>query len=287
MATQVSKQLLKDMEHNVQIVKDGQKTFIYVGEALRKLRDDGLYKAKYKTFEELCKAEFQYSKGYSYRLIEAASVVTDVNKVVNKKSPIGDKSVTIELKESHARALVECADDSESRAKVISELEKEGVAITASSIKKKADEILPPKTNPTKDTKRPSGGTKFDPTEFDPDLAEDAPKKSKTKLPEFITAVISATEAGREILNQITQLKKKIHAFVETSAGSWINSQEADRLADQLSSDIKFCLYECPCPRCKLKPSKSCERCGGRGWLDRGHARQNTDDDKTWLEGLK
>jgi hypothetical protein len=187
MANDVSKQLLKDMNHNIQIVKDGQKTFIYVGEALRKLRDEELYKARYKTFEELCKVEFDYSKTHSYRLIEAAVVVADLNKVVNNLSPIGDKSSTIELKESHARALVECADDAESRAKVIEELEKDGKPITAKSIKEKADEILPPKLTPTpkqkiEDPPKTDKRTEFDPTKFDPDMADQAESVDSSKI---------------------------------------------------------------------------------------------------------
>ena len=176
----------KKWKRNVVIVKEFIKSFGPVGIALREIRDEQQYKKHYMTFEEACREEFGYSKSHSYRLIDEATALEEL-----KKSPVGDKVSSDVLKERHVRALVSCADDTDSRVKIINAIEKSGRPITESEIRKTADEILPPKI---KETPKPEKAkepeveeirdkrTTFNPEDFDTEVETDEPVKQGPSL---------------------------------------------------------------------------------------------------------
>jgi hypothetical protein len=60
------------------VIGDGLRTFVEVGRALAKIRDDGLYKGDHRTFEAYCKDRWQFSRRRAYELIDASSVVENV-----------------------------------------------------------------------------------------------------------------------------------------------------------------------------------------------------------------
>jgi len=72
---------------------------VEVGAALTEIRDCGLYKAKYKDFEEYCRDRWGYGRTHAYRLIDAAGVISDL-------SPIGDE-VPRPANEAQVRELVQ------------------------------------------------------------------------------------------------------------------------------------------------------------------------------------
>ena len=72
----------------------GLATFVEVGRALAEIRDQRLYRASHRTFEEYCHERWLLSRTRAYRLIDAAAVV----------SPIGDGQPP--KNEAQARELV-------------------------------------------------------------------------------------------------------------------------------------------------------------------------------------
>jgi hypothetical protein len=61
------------------VVERGQRTFIEVGEALRQIRDERLYRASHGTFELYIKDRWQMSRPSAYRLISSAQVVAGLS----------------------------------------------------------------------------------------------------------------------------------------------------------------------------------------------------------------
>lgn len=49
------------------------------GQLLREIRDSGIYRERYGTFEELCNVEFKTKRRHAYRLIDFAEVVGNVS----------------------------------------------------------------------------------------------------------------------------------------------------------------------------------------------------------------
>lgn len=65
-------------------------TFSEVGEALLKIRDERLYRAKYRTFEIYCQERWNWSKTHANRQIEAARVARNLSPMGDKADPIRD-----------------------------------------------------------------------------------------------------------------------------------------------------------------------------------------------------
>jgi hypothetical protein len=74
------------------IVERGQLTFIEVGGALTKIRDEGLWKGSYSSFKEYYAIRWGWSKQHTYRFIDAAK--TSSNLI--ERSPNGDSNITSE-----------------------------------------------------------------------------------------------------------------------------------------------------------------------------------------------
>lgn len=70
------------------MIERGFKSFAESGKALAVVRDEKLYRASYKTFEEYCQDRWGINRRYADRLIESAEVV---NKLVDKIRPMGLK----------------------------------------------------------------------------------------------------------------------------------------------------------------------------------------------------
>jgi hypothetical protein len=78
-----------------QVISDGLKTFVEVGQALTQIRDRGLYKAEHKTFDAFCAACFDMRRTYAHYLIESAAVVHNCEQA----------NVSPPTREAHAREL--------------------------------------------------------------------------------------------------------------------------------------------------------------------------------------
>jgi phage N-6-adenine-methyltransferase len=60
------------------VIERGLNTFVEVGAALLEIRDSGLYKVRYGTFEEYCRERWQMARRTAYQLMDAAEVVENV-----------------------------------------------------------------------------------------------------------------------------------------------------------------------------------------------------------------
>jgi len=59
-------------------IEDNYNAAFVLAAALAQIRDQKLYRAEYKTFDEYCKNRWQYSPSYCYRLLETNSVMADL-----------------------------------------------------------------------------------------------------------------------------------------------------------------------------------------------------------------
>lgn len=173
----------KELAHHESIINDGLKSFEFVGNSLRTIRHEKLYQENYDTFESYCKTRWNISRPRAYQMIEAACVVENLSTIVDTSSK--DAKAILPSSESQARALASSADDSESQAKVWKAVVKEsdGKPITAAAIKRKADEILPPKIKEEPKPKdepvesRRDKRTEFNPGDFDPEMKDESSKE--------------------------------------------------------------------------------------------------------------
>ncbi len=107
------------------VIERGQQTFVEVGNALMKIRDQRLYRETYATFETYCRERWGWSRISAYRHIEAAEVV--------QMLPMGNTPVT----ERVARELIPLSMDE--RAEVAERIDF--TTATAAEVKAAAREI--------------------------------------------------------------------------------------------------------------------------------------------------
>lgn len=110
-------------------IERGLSTFIDVGNAIREIRDERLYRDSYVTFEDYCRQRWEWGRSHAYRHIEAAETAEAV-------SPMGDIG-----NERHARELSPLAKANPEAAQTLfSELlDEHGEKLTAKKIKQAVD----------------------------------------------------------------------------------------------------------------------------------------------------
>ena len=127
---QISDSELAQLKAYESIIEHGLKTFTEVGSALMDIRDKRLYRADYETFEDYCRERWSMSRFYAHRIIEAASITTNL-------LPIGN---IIPRTESQARPLASLEPDEEREVwqRVITSVPE--TEITAARVQKAVDE---------------------------------------------------------------------------------------------------------------------------------------------------
>ena len=101
--SKLSKDEVEELERCETVIRKGWGTFLDVGRALATIRDKGLFKGKYDTFDLYWKRELGVSRSYAYRLIESAAVNDQMSAIAD----IGVKP----LNEAQLRELIPVKED--------------------------------------------------------------------------------------------------------------------------------------------------------------------------------
>lgn len=114
------------------VIEEWQRSFLRVGAALREIRDSGLVRDEYASFETYVEERWEMSSSSAYRQMDASWAVEEIMKT----SPIGE----VLERESQARKIVPLVQESPERAAALLErLKSEGGRITASRIGEAVD----------------------------------------------------------------------------------------------------------------------------------------------------
>lgn len=136
-----------ELERCEVVIKQGLETFIEVGQALMTIRDKRLYRATFGTFEDYCRDQWGIHRGTAYRMIDAASVISNL-------SPVGDK---LPQSERQARPLTKLEPElqREAWAEVVHD---NGPEITAAKVEEVVERWIPAndKLRELKEENRPS-----------------------------------------------------------------------------------------------------------------------------------
>ncbi|SDT87220.1 hypothetical protein SAMN04488548_12432 [Gordonia westfalica] len=97
--------LRDDLEQQESVIERGLESFIEIGRALAKIRDDRLYRHEYASFEVYCQSRWNLSRKRAYDLMSAATVVDGMEAALEMAtSPIGD-TPALPANEGQAREL--------------------------------------------------------------------------------------------------------------------------------------------------------------------------------------
>lgn len=129
------------------VVAEGISNFVLVGEALKEIRDEKLYRESHKTFEKYVDQKWGIVRQRAYQLIDAAEAKSNLSKIFDKNkiaSSIKTESQLRELKDVPSDKLPEVISTAVERAG--------DKPMTAKILKEARDEVLvtEPKTVPKK-----------------------------------------------------------------------------------------------------------------------------------------
>ena len=128
--TMTQKALTARLATEEKTIENGLQTFVEVGMALTRIRDQKLWMAggKHPSFEAYCKTRWGWNKSYAYQVAQSASVVKRI-----EDSAIAEKTP---LKESQARPLAKLPEDEqpEAWAEAVEESKAEGRPVTAAKV---------------------------------------------------------------------------------------------------------------------------------------------------------
>jgi len=128
----------QQLHANEDIIQRGWETFLEVGEALARIRDEGLYKRDYPSFRAYCRRRWQFGKSQAYNLIGAAQVVKELSTIVDCPLPANEAQVRplVGLNPELARkAWIEAVQDSPQQKLTARLVKKKVAALTQKSIK--------------------------------------------------------------------------------------------------------------------------------------------------------
>ncbi|MDO9069357.1 MAG: hypothetical protein Q7W05_12975 [Deltaproteobacteria bacterium] len=84
----LSKREIHRLEGLEEVIAINFKGFVAVGKALAEIREERLYREKFKTFEEYCRNLWDMSRPRAYQLIESAQVIDNLSTIVDKNDDI-------------------------------------------------------------------------------------------------------------------------------------------------------------------------------------------------------
>jgi len=299
----------RSLKQHEEVIADGMRSFLYVGQSLMAIRDERLYEGHYDSFEAYCKDRWNLAKSHAYRMIEAADVVSELSPIGDAKTenPKQETAIPLPKNEAQARALAESADTPEERrevwAKAVEIAPKNEAGepqVTAKIINQVADEVVGPKVETPKPPKaeKPQSVVEvvkepesdynpgFDPRQFDPAMKSDEPEEESEptgEIPKHLTDVIAGVKQYKSLQREVSLLMGKVHALIALPVGSFIRHQEIEQHINQVKADLRAWGFGENCPTCQNKPDKKCLKCKGRGWIAQGQMGALSDWDKEWL----
>jgi hypothetical protein len=97
------RETLKKLER---VIEKGVSTFLEVGAALLRIRDEKLYRAEYKTFDGYCLKRWGFRSSRARQLIASTEVIAHLKSVTSGNTSTAAKEGTLPSSERQARPLV-------------------------------------------------------------------------------------------------------------------------------------------------------------------------------------
>lgn len=225
---------LKTLER---VIERGMSTFVEVGNALKTIRDDKLYREEYKTFERYVEDRWQFKRRYAYNLIESAEAVENVHHGAQK----------LPANERQARELHKAPP--EKRAEIWQEVVDSTPTPTAKDVKAAVE----------KHTKQPADDV------IDSPLVVSIVKDSIDRdVPEHLREKFAIAAQLSAIGRKLDSIKREVVELANHDGGWFISVQDIEITCKDLKDKITDAGYWTACPRCD---GKGCNRCDLSGFV--------------------
>jgi len=211
------------------IVEAGHQTFVEVGLAMAEIRDQGLYRADFKTFEAYCIGKWGWTKQHCYRLINSAEVAKSNPWVTNER-------------QAREIAAVPPAD----RPTVLATVAASGEPVTAAAIKAASKPPAAPKAKPA------------------PIL-----DVIGRQIPQVLVPLWNRRQEVQDLLTKIGTVKGYLRGAQTEDDVLYAGTNFSSILAhlDQATAELKDSLPYVVCAACHGKQPENCNLCSHKGFI--------------------
>ena len=226
------------------------RSFVDIGDALLEIRESRLYRNSHQNFEQYCQSRWNITKSRANQLISASRLVGNLeNEDANGVLP-SSESVARELQR------VDADRQHEVWSQVVSTAPRGAnneAVVTARHVRETVESVTA--TSP------------------EPAVLERVTDATGEPVP---TSVIPAYAAGIElsgIAAEVSQVAAKVRQMDNRRGMNLVNSQEIDRLLQQVREEIRFGVFYTSCQECggsgAIFDGSPCGTCRGNGYLNR------------------
>jgi len=226
------------------------RSFIDIGDALLEIRESRLYRNSHQNFEEYCQSRWNITKSRANQLISASRLVENLENE--------DANGVLPSSESVARELQRVDSDRQHEvwSQVVSTAPRGAnneAVVTARHVRETVERI----------TAAPEPAPQ----------SEGLTDATGEAVP---TSVLPEYEAGIELSSiaaEVSQVAAKVRQMADRRGMALVNSQEIDRLLQQVREEIRFGIFYTSCQECggsgAIFDGSPCGTCRGNGYLNR------------------
>lgn len=228
------------------IIKEGEQTFVAVGNALLEIRDARLYRSDFSTFETYCEEKWGWSSRRGNQLIQATKVLNSLPETVRTYVPT--ETATREISKIPPKK----------RAAVIEKIVQSGKPVTAKTIAATAPPPRKPSAPPAK--KKPA--------------AIPEPEITPDEIGRAIPDALIPLWARRHELKELVSALSRVHSALK-------DAQDGDELyrsldivsalnkSEALLQEIKCGIPYSLCVKCQGKLPEDCSVCKHTGFISK------------------
>lgn len=244
--TELSKEQLAEFGRLEKTIEKGLDTYVDVGRALIKIRDEGYYKNEFKSFDDYCLSRWGFGRRRANQIIQSSDLGKD------------------RLNERQARALIEVPLDQ--RAEVLEKAtDSSDGKLSAKAIKDAAEKVRAEAASASKENDEYEP-IKEEAKEEDP---EPIPDRFGVEIPSYVEKHFEHSVAQRfsEIMGLIQTAKKRAEALAKTEHGVHMNWDSLRAELNNAYRDVKAAKPYAVCCYCRARSSRGCKACRKQGFL--------------------
>lgn len=241
-------------------INEGLSTYVDVGVALVRIRENKYYRDKHDSWEAYCRERWQMSARHALETIATAIVFINVTSV-NLPGPHTAQ---------HAALLAQLPPGQQAEVWKVASSEGPPTIPTLRQEIKRVVNIAKP--GPSRKSKKPAdprpSKPKPEPAPIKAEPVRDAVGNVITDT--LLAALFSRRHEFKTIMEQVRDLQQAVSQFAESTKEDlsvYFNRQSVDVAFDGIWDAMKFAIPHALCPYCKGKGK--CHRCRNTGWMPR------------------
>jgi hypothetical protein len=235
-------------------IQAGFENWLEVSQALLTIRDDGLYRDTFKTFEEYCNVRWNMKARRAYQLIEAAVACSDLRP--GTPAPTNERQGR-EL----AQAPAERRDEVMNKAEQVRQ-QAQAPAITSTHVRQAVESLDP--------SDKPLGPASFDSSEEPPQAERVVVDGTGFPIHDHkLRHVFEETDVMMQVITNLRRCRQEVESIIKAPCGERVHRSTVMSHIKNAIDELRLSVPHSMCIYCTMEDDK-CAKCKGTHWLTNG-----------------